>query len=824
MVLTLSSPVLYGRESTTLRDIVSTARTPESFLQGDRDSVMTTGQQRNYSAFESSQRDDDDGLEPARDSSQQDDDILEPQSLSSNAEQGKQNVNMTTTGSNGAEAADSATTAKNYQPSLSSDQKEFLVKRLISTQKRDFARPFLSSADSESRDGSPERESLNLTMMLTKLLGDGYISAKAFKDDVNMIIKQFVPEKSPKNNDKDHGKQLLGHVDNFLKRLPKPPSAEDGVSSLTTGDKRKANDDIEKRVAVKKAKLPGPSDAQHREMQYAKKQVIAYREGKHSNQHKKCQNLVVKRIGRMETEKKNKRTKLAQEKRRLEAMMSMPRSSMTGNADSATVADKDKDRGPEPSHTSEIDNDLVIGDLSSPEDEHDEEQLKDSQESSNINDSETQLSRMPITLIKLKSYESNLSELSTVLPSQEQIARLDYARTTGPNFVGRTAATTRGLNFGQYWPKTNGYTSQDVLLPAADSRNSNYCSHAQLTDMTQGELIYMIGNHQIWKDLVADEFLSYSKDPLFLVVHALRRFHEKQGQVTIQFLDRREAKDKDGRPAKFYGALDLYTIFNVPQWSGWGDANNIKLHPRKFTQEYLTHGPVLTPGTKFQQARIEDLIKDGLYEIFPEFAAPEEDKRAGLYTLQVVYRKIGYPPAVPIRERVASKQQTGSDNSSNNPETVQHDFQTPNAEAPQSQSSEGAKTSKAGQRRSPIYSYENCSSQTPMTVGLLTTVRKVTLNFIQIPDMMGESNIEPPLHVFLCFLTFEKRQRNDPALTEWIQKHYNGKRSNKHSDQGTVLTRDRSTRRQRPLYRRRRPPAPRHDGRCRQFAGVHAIP
>lgn len=343
--------------------------------------------------------------------------------------------------------------------------------------------------------------------------------------------------------------------------------------------------------------------------------------------------------------------------------------------------------------------------------------------------------------IKVKTYEQNLSGLSTRLLSQKQIAKLELASKGGPNFLGRTASQVRGVKFGQFHKKTNGYTTQDVLLPAADSRGTNYCSHARLENMTKGEIRYMIGNHLIWKDLVGDELLSYSKDPLFLVVHALRRHHEEQGTVTIQFLDRRKAKTPDGEPAKFYSALDLYTIFRVPGWSGWGSTDIIKLHPRKFTQEYLSHGPVLHPGTNLKQASIEDLIKDGLYEIFPEFDTPEEHKRAGLYTLQVVYRKIGYPPATAVD---AMKQQGPS-------------------RAP--------KTKKV---TDPIYSYENCSRLVSMTEELLIIVRKVTMNFRVVPENVDATTLEPPLHAFICFLTFHKRQKEDPIFVQWIKKHYDG--------------------------------------------------
>jgi hypothetical protein len=400
-----------------------------------------------------------------------------------------------------------------------------------------------------------------------------------------------------------------------------------------------------------------------------------------------------------------------------------------------------------------------------------------------------------VRLIDIPSYEEKLSRLSKALPTQQQIDELDRAALRGPPLLGRTVSTARGLKFGQHHRKTNGYTTHDVFLPAADSRNSSYCSHQNLVDLSQGEIVYMVGNHLIWKDLIADELLSYSKDPLFLVVHGLRRYHEDQGNVTIQFLDRRKAKTPDGRLAKFYSALDIYTIFRVPKWGGWGHIDDVKLHPRKFTQEYLSHGPVLTPCTIFKQALVKDLIKDGLYKIFPDFEAPEDHKRSGLYTLQVVYRKIGYPPAptLPVDVTGESTSQTdpasvgahapatldaassSSPPPSSSAASTVADTSGALAPSPTSTTSESSTSnSKPKKAMQPIYSYTNCAHKKSMTTELLEIVRKVTLNFLVVPEGADMATIEPPLHAFICFLTFEKRREKDPVFLEWIKQRYNG--------------------------------------------------
>lgn len=586
------------------------------------------------------------------------------------------------------------------------------------------------------------------------------------------------------------------------KKLASTASPKIGVKrKFKRNNVRKESDSEEEPVPKKpKTRLPtDPSRDQEKEMKYALKQAKAYRKGKHSNKGKSIRNLVREKVEDLVEEERRKNVKVAEKKQRLERaaglMLETRQNDKNDKKDDEEVEDETNGKATDEFKDDLVDNGPMEEDTSSTEEgerEKDEEThlvLKDAKQNSDAESTKAQSGNGIMKLINNRSYEQKLSQLSKNLPSQEQIAKLGLASTAGPNFLGRTASLRRGVQFGVYKNKTNGYTSHDVLLPAADSHNEMYRSHAHLADMTQGNLRYMIGNHLVWKDLQGDELLSYSKDPLFLVVHALSRHHQNQGYVTIQFLVRSNAKAPDGTPAMFYSALDVYTIFDVPRWSGWGSNDNTKLHPRKFTQEYLSHGPVLTPSTGLKPALIVDLIKDGLYENFPEFEAPMNHKRTGLYTLQVVYRKIGYPPA-PLPDVKTSRK----------------------------------RGSKAKKVPPPIYSYENCSRQVPMDEKLLNTVRKVTLNFRERPENVDPSTLEPPLHAFLCFLTFEKRQREDPTFLEWIKKHYNGI-SHKFLKSCViqVLTLPSSTRRPRTLRRCSGPSGSGHDSRGRQLTRVYAV-
>ena len=725
--------------------------------------------------------------------------------------------------------ATAAVTEKS-QEALSPAQKNYLVKKLATLQGRKFAESFVSTATLIPEDTITCPVPIDLNKMMAKLLEDKYLSAAAFQDDVQLAVQD------PTSG---NGKKLQDHVMKFMEKLPK-----------SQRHKRKADESAGNNSAalVTRTLHPGQSELQRRETEYAQKQVKAYRDGTHSNKGKKLRNLVLEKARYLAAEKRKKEAKLAEKTRRLETSTRLMKKSLqTGRMDTDGGVETEKAKETETSGAEKADGDSVDSCMEYREgekanedladdiaEEHEDEEaqedlaVREVDEAADKDDEENEKNHTSLKVIEgvgsnstiarlldISSYEENLLKLSKDLPTQQQIDELDRAAHRGPNFIGRTASTIRGLKFGRHHKKTNGYTTGDVLLPAADSRNRSYCSHQSLVDLSQGEITYMVGNHLVWKDLISDEFLSYSKDPLFLVVHGLRRYHEDQGNVTIQLLDRRMAKAPDGTPAKFYSALDMYTIFEVPKWTGWGHTDRIKLHPRKFTPEYLTHGPVLTPGTKFKQALVEDLIADGLYEIFPEFEAPKDHKRSGLYTLQVVYRKIGYPPALNPHIDAAGENTSQKDavntgahasavleanpsssssssaaaaaaaasSSSSPPPTSSTtgssvtDTSGALVPAPSSKSatsSSNASKLKPKKAASPIYSYHNCARQKPVTVELLNTVRKVTLNFIDFPEGIDKSTVEPPLHAFICFLTFEKRRPKDPVFLEWIEKRYNG--------------------------------------------------
>ena len=161
-----------------------------------------------------------------------------------------------------------------------------------------------------------------------------------------------------------------------------------------------------------------------------------------------------------------------------------------------------------------------------------------------------------------EDYLITLTTLSREHLTPGQMAPLERDKKLGPNYLGCTASQVHGHRFNARHKRSNGFTSSTLMMPAAD-RNRDEACHTALTDFSQGEMKYMIIKHLIWDDIRSDELLSYSKDTLFLVVHALNRWREGQGRVTMQYFDRRRATIIHGGLADFYIALELYKICNV---------------------------------------------------------------------------------------------------------------------------------------------------------------------------------------------------------------------------------------------------------------------
>ena len=88
--------------------------------------------------------------------------------------------------------------------------------------------------------------------------------------------------------------------------------------------------------------------------------------------------------------------------------------------------------------------------------------------------------------------------------------------------------------------------------------------------------------------------------------------------------------------------MSLYEIFKVDRWGGWAKKALYNRPPRNLIHEYLSQGGVVLDDSSLVPAAIEDLIRDGLYAIMPEFDVPRDHEHAGLYVAQVLLRIAGF--------------------------------------------------------------------------------------------------------------------------------------------------------------------------------------
>lgn len=89
-----------------------------------------------------------------------------------------------------------------------------------------------------------------------------------------------------------------------------------------------------------------------------------------------------------------------------------------------------------------------------------------------------------------------------------------------------------------------------------------------------------------------------------------------------------------------------------------------------------------------------------------------------------------------------------------------------------------------------MYSYDSCRRSVSLTTDILNLVRKITLNFFNIPTGEDASTLEPPLHILLQFLTLLKRDKSDPVLMAWIKEHYDGKSAHSNTFQSQLIPKE----------------------------------
>lgn len=312
-----------------------------------------------------------------------------------------------------------------------------------------------------------------------------------------------------------------------------------------------------------------------------------------------------------------------------------------------------------------------------------------------------------------KWYEAEeLEFLPRQRPTKRQIALLEAASGIGPNYLGRTASSEPGTGRWPLGVVSNGRTAHNSIEPGAVANRGYFC-RPNLLDMTQAELINMIGAHLIWQKQPGDEFTSHSSSTLYLIANAIKRSRAGAKGVTVQFFDRRKATHRNGEPARFYPALELFRAFEIAE--KYPVKRYMLGQPGMFTHEYLSHGTLVLDMGPLVPATIEELLEKGLMELLPRLTNVDDIDKSGLGGK---YRKRGFPG--------------------------------PDADVP----------------------YNVCTSTFPITVGTLQAARRLALCFVDNPQ---GSDQEPPLGIFLHFLSFHKRQRRDVNFLNWIVQRYTRK-------------------------------------------------
>jgi hypothetical protein len=139
----------------------------------------------------------------------------------------------------------------------------------------------------------------------------------------------------------------------------------------------------------------------------------------------------------------------------------------------------------------------------------------------------------------------------------------------------------------------------------------------------------MIGGRLKWDDRVPDEFLSWTKSPLFAIVHALGRHEQGQRPVYVTFGKATSLTTPEASPAPFYSAIALHEAFQVLSWNWKTQA--CKLLMKFFTHEILSHGELRDPSHVIVHVTLEKLAENGLFKLVPSLQIKGLAERTRLY-------------------------------------------------------------------------------------------------------------------------------------------------------------------------------------------------
>lgn len=265
----------------------------------------------------------------------------------------------------------------------------------------------------------------------------------------------------------------------------------------------------------------------------------------------------------------------------------------------------------------------------------------------------------------------------------------------------------------------------------------------------------MLGHHLAWHDRNDDDFTSFTNSFLFAVEHALGRSRNKQFDCHIAVIDTAKAMtvptrtSVGGQPIHIHPALTVYVEAKVGAYAFWGNRDGGCLHPRKFTHEFVTIG-VVKYTEVYHHISMKDLIKKGLFKIYPEFDIPEGFKTTGLYTRLIALRKALYS-SFKLTARVVLAD-------------VESAQETPNSLEGSPGDPEWAEVSLT------VGFEENATDSIPeQDLDFAVDVSK-SMAILQPGECLDD--VKAPLNVVLAILSLRLRERGSPRLISYIRDNY----------------------------------------------------
>lgn len=148
----------------------------------------------------------------------------------------------------------------------------------------------------------------------------------------------------------------------------------------------------------------------------------------------------------------------------------------------------------------------------------------------------------------------------------------------------------------------------------------------------------MVGHHLTGTGLKSDETMSLSSSFLDLLVLGGIRRTRAQGAYFSQWFDRRKAQ-RDHQQASIYPARTIINTVDVFGAEIWGATRRKNSQSRLFTSEYLLHGEMKYNANEFRAVSIQELIDNGLLDVFPEMSVPDGRVESNFYTRKVALRR-----------------------------------------------------------------------------------------------------------------------------------------------------------------------------------------